>query len=138
MLPYSRTARVTIRCLTPLTPVTGWGASLRLTGSARCFSDKQDPGMTHVSILRTIDGARREKKSNDVVDHPILLFSLSPFPSFFPLYLRCNRPSLSTIKGGHDVLQGPSQKTSRIRPCPREKTQSIHRDLGVNPSLDYL
>jgi hypothetical protein len=55
--------------------------------------------MTHVSIPRTTKGAHEEKKRNDIVDHPIFLFSLSSFPPFSLLSLCCNRPSLSTIKG---------------------------------------
>jgi hypothetical protein len=62
--------------------------------------------MTHVSILHTTDGAHGEKKRNDAVDHPPSFgFSLYLFPSFFLLSLRCNLPSLSTIKGetGHPM-----------------------------------
>jgi hypothetical protein len=53
--------------------------------------------MTYVSILCTTDGARGEKKRNDAVDH--LIFFVYLFPSFFFHSLRCNMPSLSTIKG---------------------------------------
>jgi hypothetical protein len=83
MLPNPRTARITISYRTPLTPVLGWGTSSELTGNAHHSSDKQDPGMTHVSILRTTDGAHRENRRNDTVDLFIFYVSLSSWPSLF-------------------------------------------------------
>jgi hypothetical protein len=54
--------------------------------------------MMRISIPRMTKGAHEEKKRNNTIDHPIF-FSLSSFPPFSLLSLRCKRPSLSTIKG---------------------------------------
>jgi hypothetical protein len=72
--------------------------------------------MTHVSITCMTKGAHDENKRNDAVDHPIFLFFSFFFSLFSLLSLRCNPPSLSTIKGeiGHPM-------------------QSIARQAGYNP-----
>jgi hypothetical protein len=89
--------------------------------------------MTHVSIPRVTNGAREKKKRNDAIDHPSFCFALPSFSSFSLLSLRCNLPSLSTIKGetrrpiqgiarqaGYDSFQANkhTQPTENWEPIP--------------------
>jgi hypothetical protein len=100
--------------------------------------------MTLVPITRTTKRGPEEKKRDDTVDRPSFCFSLSSFPPFSLLFLRCNLLSLLTIKGetgrpmqgiakqaGYDPLQAKkhTQPTETWESIPLSTVCNLYNKL---------